>query len=90
MAKYRAEEAENLTEQEDAAPAGAYPAVMEITRRLEVELGMSGTAIEVVDAACKELNISTEGLSLVERAHRRTTSSTARRRKPPPTSSTSR
>ena len=70
MAKYRAEEEENLTEQEDAAPAGAYPAVMEITRRLEVELGMSGTAIEVVDAACKELNISTEGLSLVERAHR--------------------
>ena len=70
MAKYRAEEEENLTEQEDAAPAGAYPALMEITRRLEVELGVSGTATEVVDAACKELNISTEGINIVERAHR--------------------
>ena len=59
------QEEENSAEEE-----GAYPALIEITRRLEADFGVSGTPTEVVDAACKELNISTEGINIVERAHR--------------------
>merc|ERR1719326_2114068 len=53
-------------------PDGAYPALIEIARRLEAFFGcrVSGTPTEVIDAACKELNISTEGINIVERAHR--------------------
>ena len=78
------QEEENSAEEE-----GAYPALIEITRRLEADLGgrVSGTPTEVIDAACKELNISTEGINIVERAHRAHDQLTARRRKPPPTTS---
>ena len=41
-----------------------------MANKFESDLGVSGTTVEVVDAACKELKISTEGISVVERAHR--------------------
>ena len=47
-----------------------YPSLIEMTNKFESDLGVSGTTVEVVDAACKELKISTEGISVVERAHR--------------------
>ena len=59
------QEEENSAEEE-----GAYPTLFEITRRLEADLGVSGTMTEVIDATCKELNISTEGINIAERAHR--------------------
>ena len=61
------QEEENSAEEE-----GSYPTLIEITRRLQADLGgrVSGTPTEVVDAACKELNISTEGTNIVERAQR--------------------
>ena len=44
------QEEENSAEEE-----GAYPALIEITRRLEADLGVSGTMTEVIDATCEEL-----------------------------------
>ena len=76
------QEEENSAEEE-----GAYPALIEITRRLEADLGVSGTMTEVIDAACKDLGLSTDGINIIERAHRAHDQLTARRRKPPPTTS---
>ena len=77
------QEEENSAEEEE----GAYPALIEITRRLEADLGVSGTMTEVIDAACKDLGLSTDGINIIERAHRAHDQLTARRRKPPPTTS---
>ena len=63
-------DAQQQEEENSAEEEGAYPALIEITKRLEADFGVSGTLAEVVDAACKELNISTEGINIVERAHR--------------------
>ena len=53
-----------------SAQRAEYPSLIEMANKFESDLGVSGTTVEVVDAACKELKISTEGISVVERAHR--------------------
>ena len=47
-----------------------YPSLIEMTNKFESDLGMSGTTVEVVEAACKELGVNTAGLSLVKKAER--------------------
>ena len=47
-----------------------YPSLIEMTNKFESDLGMSGTTVEVVEAACKELGVNTAGLSLVQKAER--------------------
>ena len=49
---------------EMAVPAGEYPPLIEMTRRFEVELRITGTTVQVVDQACKQLDVNTAGLSL--------------------------
>ena len=44
--------------------------LMEMKRRFESELGLSGTMIDVVDAACLQLGVSTSGLTVMQKAER--------------------
>ena len=46
------------------------PSLMEMKRRFESELGLSGTMIDVVDAACLQLGVSTSGLTVMQKAER--------------------
>ena len=55
---------------EMAVPAGEYPPLIEMTRRFEVELRITGTTVQVVDQACKQLGVNTAGLSLTQKAER--------------------
>ena len=47
-----------------------YPSLIEMTNKFESDLGVSGTTVEVVDAACTELGVNRAGLSLVQKAER--------------------
>ena len=47
-----------------------YPSLIEMTKKFESDLGASGTTVEVVNAACKELGVNGAGLSLVQKAER--------------------
>ena len=50
--------------------ASVRPPLVELTRKFEAELGLSGTAVQVVDAACVQLGVKTSGLSLMQKAER--------------------
>ena len=50
--------------------ASVGPPLVELTRNFEAELGLSGTAVQVVDAACVQLGVKTSGLSLMQKAER--------------------
>ena len=47
-----------------------YPPLIEMTRKFEADLGLSGTLVEVVDGACVQLSIDGTGLALNQRAER--------------------
>ena len=55
---------------EMAVPAGEYPPLIEMTRRFEADLRITGTTVQVVDQACKQLGVNTAGLSLTQKAER--------------------
>ena len=57
-----------------AASADSYPSIIEMTHKFEYDLGVSGDdAVQVIDQACKQLGVNTDGLSLTQRRRRRTT-----------------
>ena len=54
-----------MTEREESTQ---YPTLMEMARKFEVDLGLNGAVTDVVEGACRKLQIDTEGLSLMQKA----------------------
>ena len=55
---------------EMAVPVGEYPPLIEMARRFEADLGVTGTTSDVILSTCRELSIDGTGLSLVQQAER--------------------
>ena len=54
-----------------AASADSYPSIIEMTHKFEYDLGVSGDdAVQVIDQACKQLGVNTDGLSLTQKAEK--------------------
>lgn len=55
---------------ETAVPVGEYPPLVEMVRRFEADLGVTGTMSDVIQSTCRELSVDRTGLSLVQQAER--------------------
>ena len=67
---YPTQATELLSEEHKHSLDTEYPSLIEMSNKFESVLGVSGTTVEVVEAACKEYGINDAELSLVQKAEK--------------------